>query len=155
MARPSDSSSTTRLAPTFRTSSSDPAPQKHSTSGRVAFDDRGNAIWELRTAEHRYSREGSTTLVRKLKETPLSIEATGIIRKQAAPPGSKPLPVPAPKRAVPTDAGQVNHYDRAKMGTVRTFPVRTSAATGRAAPRIAKTSQSRPGLLGRLFGRKA
>jgi len=154
MARSRDSSSTTRIVPTFRTAAGDPAPHKHATSGRVGFDDRGNAVWELRTDDHEYSRDGSTTLVRKLQATQLSIEATGIIRRVDTS-VSQPLPLATPKRAVPDDAGHTNHYyDRAVMGTVRTFPVRSRAAAKRPAPGTVGTKRSSPGLLDRLLGRK-
>jgi hypothetical protein len=154
MARSRDSSSTTRLVPTFRTAAGDPAPHKHATSGRVGFDDRGNAVWEMRTADRGYTREGSTTLVRKLQVPHLCLEATGIVRKVDTP-VSQPLRMPTPKRAVPEDAGHTHQYgDRAVMGTVRTFPVRSSAAAKRPAPGSAGTKRSRPGLLDRLLGRK-
>ncbi len=132
----------------------DPAPQKHATSGRVGFDDRGNAVWELRTEDQGYSREGSTSLVRKLQPTHLSLEATGIVRKVDTS-VSQPLDLPTPKRAVPDDAGHTTHYhDPAVMGTVRTFPVRSNAAAKRPAPGSVGTKRSRPGLLDRLLGRK-
>jgi hypothetical protein len=120
----------------------------------VGFDDRGNAVWEMRTEDQEYSREGSTSLVRKLQVPQLSLEATGIIRKVDKS-VSQSLPIPTPKRAVPDDAGHRNHHDDpAVMGTVRTFPVRSSAAAKRPAPETAGTKRSRPGLLDRLFGRK-
>jgi hypothetical protein len=155
MARSRDSSSTTRLVPTFRTAPGDPAPQKHATSGRVGFDDRGNAVWEMRTDDKGYSREGSTSLVRKLQVPHLSLEATSILRKVETS-VSQPLDIPTPKRAVPDDAGHTNHFDdRAGMGTVRTFPVRSSAAAKRpAAGAVGTNKRSRPGLLDRLLGRK-
>jgi hypothetical protein len=120
----------------------------------VGFDDRGNAVWEMRTEGQGYSREGSTSLVRKLQATQLTLDATGIIRKVDTS-VSQPLPIPTPKRAVPDDAGHTTHYhDRAVMGTVRTFPVRSSAAAKRPAPGTARAKLSRPGLLDRLLGRK-
>jgi len=134
----------TRLTPTLRTSHTEHGKPAHPTSGRVAFDDRGNAVWEMRTADHGYVRDGSTTLVRKLVP-PLSIEATAIVKK--------PSEMPVPKRAVPLDAGHAP--DRAHMGTVRTYPARSSSVTTtRPAAKASVTSQAGPGLLGRLFSRK-
>jgi hypothetical protein len=135
----------TRRTPTLRTSHADQGnPQPHQTSGRVAFDARGNAVWELRTADHRYVRDASTTLVRRIVPS-LSIEATAIVKKPSA--------TPVPKRSVPLDAGHAG--DRAQMGTVRTYPVRSSSgAAKRPAAKSVVTSRARPGLLDRLFSRK-
>lgn len=134
----------TRLTPTLRTSTGDHGRPDQATSGRVAHDDRGNAVWEMRTGDHQFVRDGSTTLVRKLVP-PLSLEATVIVRK--------PPVMPEPQRAVPLDAGQAP--DRIPMGTVRTFPVRSSSvSTKRPAAKAATTSRARPGLLERLFSRK-
>ena len=70
----------THLTPTLRTSHGDQGKPAHPTSGRVGFDARGNAVWEMRTTDHRYVRDASTTLVRKLVP-PLSLEATAIVQK--------------------------------------------------------------------------
>ena len=87
----------------------------------------------MRTEDKGYSREGSTSLVRKLQVPHLGLEATSILRKVETS-VSQPLDIPTPKRAVPGDAGHTNHFDdRAGMGTVRTFPVRSSAAAKRPA----------------------
>ena len=133
----------TRLTPTLRTSHGDQGNPAHPTSGRVGFDARGNAVWEMRTADHRYVRDASTTLVRKLVP-PLSMEATAIVRKPSA--------MPVPRRTVPIDAGHVS--GSTPMGTVRTYPVRSAPAAQRAAARSKVTSRARPGLLDRLFSRK-
>ncbi|MCX7054782.1 MAG: hypothetical protein NTU56_11330 [Proteobacteria bacterium] len=134
----------TRPTPTLRTSHAEHGKPARPTSGRVAFDERGNAVWEMRTSEHQYVRDASTTLVRKLVP-PLSIEATAIVKG--------PSDTPVPKRAVPLDTGRPN--DRAQMGTVRTFPVRSSSpAVKRPASKAMVTSRARPGLLDRLFSRK-
>jgi hypothetical protein len=137
-------SASTRLTPTLRTSTGDQGRPGQATSGRVAHDERGNAVWEMRTDDHRYVRDGSTTLVRKLVP-PLSLEATVIVQKPPA--------MPVPPRAVPLDAGQVP--DRIPMGTVRTFPVRSSSAsTKRPAAQTGSKHRTRSGLLDRLFSRK-
>ncbi len=131
-----------RLTPTLRTSQGDHGKPAHPTSGRVAFDERGNAVWEMRTADQRFVRDISTTQVRKLVP-PLSLEATAIVKKPE---------MPVPKRAVPSDAGQL--LDRAQMGTVRTYPVRSAAAAKSSAAKKIVTAPTRPGLLGRLFSRQ-
>jgi hypothetical protein len=133
----------TRLTPTLRTSHAERGKPTDPTSGRVGFDARGNAVWEMRTADHRYVRDASTTLVRKLVP-PLSMEATAIVRKPSA--------TPVPKRTVPIDAGHVS--GSTPMGTVRTYPVRSAPAAQRAETRLKATSRARPGLLDRLFSRK-
>ncbi len=133
----------TRLTPTLRTSHAEQGKSTNPSSGRVAFDARGNAVWEMRTADHRYVRDASTTLVRKLVP-PLSMEATAIVRKPSA--------TPVPQRTVPIDAGHVS--GGTAMGTVRTYPVRSAPAAQRAATRSKVTSRARPALLDRLFSRK-
>jgi hypothetical protein len=52
-------------------------------SGRVAFDARGNAIWEWRTGEAGFDRDASTTQVQKLEAPGLSIEATRKVQRAA------------------------------------------------------------------------
>ncbi len=62
-------------------------------SGRIAFDARGNAVWEWKTADGEFRRDASTTLVRKLEAPHLQIETTLIARKRAlAAPGKAPTP---------------------------------------------------------------
>jgi len=70
-----------RVAPTLPTSQAERGKQPDAASGRVAFDSRGNAVWEMRTEDHRFVRDASTTLVRKLQASQLSLEATAIVKK--------------------------------------------------------------------------
>jgi hypothetical protein len=135
--------STTRLTPTLRTSHGEHGKPTSPTSGRVAFDARGNAVWEMRTTDHRYVRDASTTLVRKLVP-PLSIEPTAIVKKPSA--------MPVPQRTVPIEVGHVP--GGTPMGTVRTYPVRSAPAAQRAATKSKVAPRARPGLLDRLFSRK-
>lgn len=51
------------------------------TSGRVAFDSRGNAVWEWRSNDGQFARDVSTTLVQKLEEPALELEPTVIIKQ--------------------------------------------------------------------------
>ncbi len=143
----------TRLTPTLRTSHNDQGKPAHPTSGRVGFDTRGNAVWELRTADHRYVRDASTTMVRKLQPPAhLAIEATSMVRKLSETPVPKGLDVPTQRRSVPIDAGHAP--GSTQMGTVRTYPVRSAPAAQRAAAKSKVTARARPGLLDRLFSRK-
>lgn len=136
-------SSPTRRTPTLPVSQAERGKAAGAASGRVAFDSRGNAVWEMRTGGNRYSIDGSTTLVRKLVP-PLSLEATNIIKKVS------PTPVPAP--AVPVMASE--KLDRRQMGTVRTYPVRPTVAGKGSAPRTTARTQAKPGLLERWLGRR-
>lgn len=136
----------TRRTPMLRTSHGDRDKAGHASSGRVAFDDRGNSVWEFRIADNQYVRAGSTTLVRKLQPPPeVAIEATTIVRQ--------PSEMLEPGRAVPLDVGHPN--DRAQMGTVRTYPARSAAPTAkRPVGKANVASRARPGLLDRLFSRR-
>lgn len=135
-------SSPTRRTPTLPVSHAERGKSAGAPSGRVAFDSRGNAVWEMRTGRDRYSIDGSTTLVRKLVP-PLSLETTNIVRKVS------PTPVPPP--TVPVMAAE--KLDRRQMGTVRTYPVRSTVAAKGNAPRKTAGTQARPGLLERWLGR--
>jgi len=142
----------TRRTPTLRTSESEAARQSGPASGRVAFDDRGNAKWEMRTAGNTYVPDGTTTLVRKLVP-PLSLEPTVRVPKlaTAAPSEGKPAPgtEAKPARAERTPS-------RAEMGTVRTFPVPRNPSAGRPKGTVMPKSPPQPaGLFGRLFGKKS
>ena len=147
-----DETASARLTPTVRTSDAETGRHAVLTSGRVAFDERGNAKWQMRTSGHSFS-DGSTTLVRKLVP-PLSLEPTVRVPKltsASAPGKSQPHPKPELKVASPGRAPT-----RAEMGTVRTFPVRRSSPTLKAKTAAASKPQARPaGLMGRLFGRKS
>jgi hypothetical protein len=72
-------------------------------SGRVAFDARGNPVWEWRTGDATFQRDASTTLVRKLEAPDLSIEATAIVRRHVG--GSAKVAAPACGGFDPYDSG--------------------------------------------------
>jgi hypothetical protein len=136
-------SSPTRRTPTLPVSHAERGKATGAPSGRVAFDARGNAVWEMRTGDHRYSVDSSTTLVRRLVP-PLSLETTNIVKKVSQ------TPVPAP--AVPQTGGE--KLDRRQMGTVRTYPVRPSAVAARGpVSRTVAKPRAKAGLLERWLGR--
>jgi hypothetical protein len=150
MSNRSDSSST-RMTPTVRASAAETGRHPGLASGRVKFDERGNAKWEMRTPGHTYVADASTTLVRKLVP-PLSLEPTVRVPKLTAAaavgrnaPLARPESRPAKSDRTPT---------RVEMGTVRTFPVPKkpiAAKSGKAA--VAKSGARPTGLIARLFGR--
>jgi hypothetical protein len=129
------------VTPTLAVSHDERGRVHEPPSGRVAFDHRGQAVWEMRTEDQRFVRDASTTLVRKLNAPSLSLEQTGIFKRQQPQqhaPGWKP--------AVPIEGG--SPYDRlgpiaAKTAVKRAGPPRTAA-------KIIVTSRKPPGLLDRL-----
>jgi hypothetical protein len=142
----------TRLTPTLRTSDAETGRHPGLTSGRVAFDERGNAKWQMRISGHSFS-DGSTTLVRKLVP-PLSLEPT--VRVPKLTPASLPGRSQPGLKAEVKPANPARAPTRAEMGTVRTFPVRSSTATLKAKTAVGAKPHARPaGLMGRLFGRKS
>ena len=60
-------------------------PSRTKTSGRTAFDARGNAVWEWKTETGQYTTDASTTVVRKLEDSGLAIESTVIVKKPEQP----------------------------------------------------------------------
>jgi hypothetical protein len=72
-------------------------------SGRVAFDPRGDAVWEFQTADGDFARDANTELVRKLDAAALSLEQTAVVKRPAEA-ASGPQPCPG---------GGFNPYDRA------------------------------------------
>jgi len=69
-----------QAAPVAPLTASGDATAREKTSGRVAFDARGNAIWEWRTGDRQYAREVSTTLVERLSVSDLKIATTAIVQ---------------------------------------------------------------------------
>src|SRR5688572_1289045 len=62
-----------------------PDPEDHDPenrpSGRVAFDDRGNPIWEWETQTGMFSTDVTTQRLKKLEAPELSIDETGKFTK--------------------------------------------------------------------------
>jgi len=116
------------------------AVSREKESGRVAFDARGNSVWEWRTGEGTFQRDASTSLVKKLEAPHLSLEATAIVRKQAG--GSA-------KEAAPS-CGGFDPYDSGAS------PARSAGVARRPAPArppvrpAASPPRSETGLLRKL-----
>lgn len=136
-----------------------PTDTREMTSGRVAFDARGNAVWEWRTGDGEFQRDASTTILRKLEPTGLAIEATGIRRKLT--PGSHAAPAPepttgalaesAPPPVVPKEVHGGDPYNSGKNAS------HVRQAARRASPKpAAKIVPPEPpkGIIGRLLGRR-
>jgi len=81
------------------------APKEAKSSGRVAFDARGNPIWEWQLETGVYSRDVSTQKLQKLNLGDLSIAETAI---QKRPPGLAAL---AKAKTPPMPGGGSNPYD--------------------------------------------
>lgn len=99
-------------------------------SGRVAFDSRGNSVWEWQVETGVYSRDVNTESVRKLELDELSLEDSAIRKADAQ---ATPVPTPARNKAKPSEppplkiepqgaGGGFNPYDNAasqrQRGTV-------------------------------------
>lgn len=82
-------------------------------SGRVKFDDRGNAVWEWSVATGAFGREVSTDRLKKLENSALSLAEDA----------------PTPLDLVqPNPLGTVkgyNPYDSGKLGKTREAPKKT------------------------------
>ncbi len=100
-------------------------PSRTKTSGRTAFDARGNAVWEWKTETGQYTTDASTTVVRKLEDSGLAIEPTVIVKKPEQ---------PATKIEAPTGGG-FNPYDRGVVRKERTVAQRPAKPTRAGAPR--------------------
>lgn len=85
----------------------EPAPPENKSSGRVAFDARGNPIWEWQLETGVYSRDVNTQKLKKLDLSELSLVDTGTHKK---PEGIEPE-APTIRKAMP--GGGFNPYDSA------------------------------------------
>jgi hypothetical protein len=93
--------------------SKDALPMDGKRSGRVKFDERGNAIWEWSIATGAFGREVSTDRLKKLENDALSLA------DDAPTPfdGVKPNPLGVVKG--------YNPYDSGKLGKTRQPPKKT------------------------------
>jgi hypothetical protein len=91
----------------------DRQPGAPKQSGRVAYDSKGNPVWEWETSTGVFDRNVTTQRLKKLEAT-LSLEETQPVPK------SKPLAVQEPERL---PGGGVNPYDTGgRSGSVPTRP---------------------------------
>jgi hypothetical protein len=131
------------------------AAQTAASSGRVAFDARGNAVWEMRVDEKNYTRTGSTTLVRKLAVPSLSLEATGVVKRPRYP--AQPQHAPQTEKQMGPAAGADggNPYNRSGASVLKAQARRHQAQVQalRNTNRAGVAPKRSPGLLDRLFGR--
>jgi hypothetical protein len=140
---------TRHVTPTVSTPADDAASAAEGASGRVGFDSRGNAVWEWRTADHGFVRDGSTSLVRKLELSHLSIESTGIAKRRLAPQIERTAAAASAPPALPMGTGGgFNPYDRSGHAVARAHVAKHAAP--RKSSKIVVTSRGKPGLLDRL-----
>jgi len=138
-----------RVAPALRNSADEAASAADRTSGRVGFDSRGNAVWEWRTADQKFVREGSTSLVRKLDVSQLRIESTAIALRRVAPQIERQASaVTASATVSMRTGGGFNPYDRSGRAVTQAHAAKHAAP--RTPSKIVVTSRSRPGLFDRL-----
>jgi hypothetical protein len=111
---------------------------KEKTSGRVAFDSRGNAVWEWRMKTGVFGRDVDTGKLRTLEARDLEI---------AADPAAEE-PTPEEKKTAARAARRTG-FD--PYNSTAPKP-KAGAAPAKPAPRHADTTR-RPGFFRRLFGR--
>jgi hypothetical protein len=90
-------------------SAAQPAGVTRNNSGRVKFDDRGNAVWEWAVSTGSFATDVSTARLKKLENDTLSLA-------DDAPPPANNIVKPNPKGAVqgysPYDSGLLAKTDR-------------------------------------------
>jgi hypothetical protein len=95
-------------------------------SGRVGYDERGNPIWEWKLETGVYSRDVTTSKLKKLELSDLSIADTASHQR---PPG---LAEPAtPKQPAPMPGGGFNPYNSAPPATMGSNPYDKARAASR------------------------
>lgn len=108
--------------PTAHAASGD-ASAREKSSGRVAFDSRGNAVWEWRTGDKQFGREVSTTLVQKLEAPDLRLASTAIVKPQKDTQAEKPVGLAKsfnPYNHAAVDAARATASDRPRAKSVVT-----------------------------------
>jgi hypothetical protein len=100
-------------------------PSQTKSSGRAAFDARGNAVWEWRTDETgKFTTEASTTVLKKLEASDLAIEATHVIKPSEQ----------AELKDEAKSGGGFNPYDRGAVNKETKSVQRPAAPTKASAP---------------------
>lgn len=99
----------------------EPAAPDDNRSGRIAYDERGNSVWEWRLETGVYSRDISTQRLKKLDLNDLSIAETA---RHQRPPG-----LDDPAGSKPARARGFNPYDNSTTarGNVGTNPYNSGA----------------------------
>jgi len=151
---PTDQPSPADLPPPTDAGNEKQAREK--TSGRVAFDARGNAVWEWRTSDKTFAKDVSTTLVEKLEAPELGLATTAIVKK---PKNSTPEKAPESSGGTGRD-NPYNHSATDVDGRTRTpyakaMP-RKPATDNKtlSAKSTSKSSRSRGGFFSRLLGKR-
>jgi hypothetical protein len=131
--------------PPAAASGADPKAQGEKRSGRVAYDERGNSVWEWQLETGVYSRDVSTQRLRKLELGDLSIAETATHQR---PPGLGDSPPadsrkPGPAKA-PAPGGGFNPYDKGASGDFGSNPYDNARSMGqRMQPRQPSTPPAR------------
>ncbi len=88
-------------------------PGKGKATGRVKFDDRGNAVWEWSLSTGAYGLDVSNGRLKKLENPALAIA------DEASVDGVRPNPLGIKKGYDPYDSGKVSRAAAAKPGEKR------------------------------------
>jgi hypothetical protein len=120
-----------RPVPSIANDPMDEAPIREKSSGRAAFDVRGDAIWEWKTETGSYSREISTKRLKKLEALELSLEQTRLTQQLKALAGKE----------LAQAGGGYNPYDRTSLKSAKP-----------AAPIATKPAEKPTPVLGRVRG---
>jgi len=91
----------------------DPKAAGSNQSGRVKFDERGNAVWEWSVATGAFGREVSTDRMKKLENSALSLAEDA------------PTPLDVVKSNPHGTVKGYNPYDSGKLGSTREAPKKT------------------------------
>jgi hypothetical protein len=85
-------------------------PANDAHSGRVGFDERGQAIWEWSVRTGMFDRNASSQRVRALTDGPVKLELEQTLKGLKTPAEKRAPPAPAPaagpaRTALPRDSG--------------------------------------------------
>lgn len=141
----------TPVAPATTAGSSGSAPH---SSGRVQFDERGQAIWEWAVKTGMFDRNASTQRIRALVETPIELQidegplpGTNTGRHEATSPGRESRPVGARPSSAEAGSRSTGPLPARPSGSA---PASSGTPSGKppAPPRTAApTTPARPGVV--------